>query len=52
MQILAAFSVEAEAFEGKVDARLGFVVGRNMRFGTDFELGVRECALIEIKYTL
>ena len=52
MEVLAAVAVEAVAFEGEVDARLGFVVGGEVGFGTYFELGMCEGALIEIRNTL
>jgi hypothetical protein len=52
VEILAAFSVGTVAFEGEVDAGLGFVVGGEVGFGTYFELGMCEGALIEMRNTL
>lgn len=52
VEVLAALSIRAETFDGKVDAGPGFVVGGEVRFGAYFEFVVCEGALIDINFTL
>jgi hypothetical protein len=52
VEVLAALSVGAEAFDGEVDAGPGFVVVGDVRFGAYFEFVVCEGALIDRWFTL